>query len=310
MLLSLYGREAVSEGYLYQFFVTYRYMLSSVELFEFFGESFNKAFKTYGKDRSTELSVLDRTIDLIAMWIDGFYLIDFQQNESLFYMVDSFIENEIKRYDESKSRTLSNLLKSPNIEFNLFANKKSLSVNKASKQGKSGVKKGDSNLSKQLKNSALLTKRIYKNMKQRSKSSDPSLSRAEDTSSLSFKRDFVIAEHGVDAVASQLTLIEWDNFLDIHVCHCLNSKAQGVNCDAKQPIDPASIYNASQCLFVDNYLCKSLYKMIQFNHLLKHWVAAEILMIDSLKVKSSEKGSVFCCEPGFVWCKIRLFFWN
>ncbi len=71
--------------------------------------------------------------------------------------------------------------------------------------------------------------------------------------------------------------------MDIHVCHCLNSKAQGVNCDAKQPIDPNSI-KPEQCLFIDNYLCKSLYKMIQFTYLLTHWVSAEILMIDNLKV--------------------------
>ena len=76
-----------------------------------------------------------------------------------------------------------------------------------------------------------------------------------------------------------------DNFLDIHVCHCLNSKAQGVNCSSKQPIDPNNI-NSKQCLFVDNYLCKGLYKMIQFDYLLAHWVSAEILMIDNVKIQA------------------------
>lgn len=125
-------------------------------------------------------------------------------------MVDSFIENEIRRYDDTKSRTLSNLLKNPNIEFNLFANKKSLSVNKPDKS-KSAVKKGDSNLSKIKNNSALLTKRIYKNIKQRSKSTDPGLAVTEDTSMSisSFRKEFVLADHTVDLVASQLTLIEW-----------------------------------------------------------------------------------------------------
>lgn len=53
--------------------------------------------------------------------------------------------------------------------------------------------------------------------------------------------------------------------------------------DSRQPIDP-NIINTKQCLFVDNYLSKSLYKMIQFNYLLTHWVSAEILMMDNLKV--------------------------
>lgn len=71
--------------------------------------------------------------------------------------------------------------------------------------------------------------------------------------------------------------------MDIHVCHCLNSKAQGVNCDSKQPIDPSSI-NVDQCLFVDNYLSKSVYKMMQFSFMLTHWVSAEILLLESIKV--------------------------
>ncbi len=71
--------------------------------------------------------------------------------------------------------------------------------------------------------------------------------------------------------------------MDIHVCHCLNSKAQGINCDSKQPIDPANI-NFEQCLFVENYLSKSVYKMIQFSFLISHWVSVEILLSDNIKV--------------------------
>jgi hypothetical protein len=73
--------------------------------------------------------------------------------------------------------------------------------------------------------------------------------------------------------------------LDIHVCHCLNSKAQGVFCDSKQPINPNGIISG-QCLFVDNYLSKGIYKMIQFNYLLSHWVSAELLIVDNSKVKT------------------------
>ena len=54
---------------------------------------------------------------------DGFYLIDFQQNQDLTESLYDFIENEIRTYDESKSRTLSDLLRNPRIEFNLFKTK-------------------------------------------------------------------------------------------------------------------------------------------------------------------------------------------
>lgn len=112
--------------------------------------------------------------------------------------------------------------------------------------------------------------------------------------------EFYINDHADDLIVSQLTLIEWDNFLDIHVCHCLNSKAQGVNCDTRQPIDPNHI-NAQTNLFVDNYLSKSLYKMIQFNYLVTHWATAEILLQQTTKGQTNMivkflKIAHQCCE--------------
>jgi hypothetical protein len=48
---------------------------------------------------------------------------------------------------------------------------------------------------------------------------------------------FSLDDYPIFVIATQLTLIEWDNFLDIHPCHCLNSKAQGINLDSKSPIN-------------------------------------------------------------------------
>ena len=72
--------------------------------------------------------------------------------------------------------------------------------------------------------------------------------------------------------------------MDIHPCHCLNSKAQGIFTDSKAPISAKNIFT-QQSLFIDNYLSKSIYKMIQFNYSLTHWVSAEILSANSLKVE-------------------------
>ena len=54
------------------------------------------------------------------MWIDGFYIVDFQQNQELIEYLDLFIENQIKTYDESKYLMIYNLLTNPRVEFNLF----------------------------------------------------------------------------------------------------------------------------------------------------------------------------------------------
>jgi hypothetical protein len=66
---------------------------------------------------------------------DGFYLIDFQQNQDLIDLLDDFIENEIKNYNVSKSKMLANLLKNPIIEFNLFSQK----INDKSKKNQKNV---------------------------------------------------------------------------------------------------------------------------------------------------------------------------
>ena len=151
---------------------------------------------------------------------------------------------------------------------------------------------------------SLISKKIRSSSKNRSKSTDHLNARSmEDLNSTigSIKKtDFYLKDYKDELIVSQLTLIEWDNFLDIHVCHCLNSKAQGVNCDSRQPIDPNNI-NAQTCLFVDNYLSKSLYKMIQFNYLVTHWVAAEILLMESSKVLKIILSLIFSKKENIKW---------
>jgi hypothetical protein len=63
---------------------------------------------------------MDRTIDLLALWLDGFFIIDFQQNQDLFDEIDHFIDSDLKQYDENKSKIILDLLHYPNVEFNLF----------------------------------------------------------------------------------------------------------------------------------------------------------------------------------------------
>jgi hypothetical protein len=93
---------------------------------------------------------------------------------------------------------------------------------------------------------------------------------------------FSLDDYPIYTLATQLTLIEWDNFLDIHPCHCLNSKSQGIYTDSKAPINTNNIFN-QQSLFIDTYLSKSIYKMIQFNYQLTHWVSAEVLGAKNLR---------------------------
>lgn len=244
--------------------------------------------KTTEQDKIREV-ILQRTIDLIAMWLDGFFTIDFQQNQSLYTQMEILINSSIRSFDENKSNILLNLLHNPMIEFNFFVNNsntKSYQKKNTKMRIRNIKRKILSNNNNQRNNLVSINKK-QENLKStltKSKSIEY-LHNEELSSTLTMTRrhNFFVFDYSIDLIASQLTLIEWDNFLDIHVCHCLNSKAQGVNSDSKQPIDPNNI-NFQSCLFVDNYLSKSVYKMIQFSYLLTHWVASEILISDNSKV--------------------------
>jgi hypothetical protein len=220
--------------------------------------------------------ILDRTVDLIAMWMDGFFAIDFQQNQHLLNEMEVLIESSFKLYDVNKSKLLLTLLHNPNVEFSLFVSNSKLGEKKFGKDKIGTIKRkilnNNNNSSYQqqlqqseLKAAAAVSRRMGKQALSKSKSIEFLHNEHElnSTLSLSKKQDFFVFDYSIDLIASQLTLLEWDNFLDIHVCHCLNSKAQGVNSDSRQPIDPSNI-NSQSCLFVDNYLSKSVYKMYIF----------------------------------------------
>ena len=55
------------------------------------------------------------------MWIDGFYIIDFQRNEVLFESMLKFIENDVATFDLAESKILFAMLHNPCLEFNTFA---------------------------------------------------------------------------------------------------------------------------------------------------------------------------------------------
>jgi hypothetical protein len=47
------------------------------------------------KDQDVKETMLRRSIDLLKMWIDGFYVIDFQQNDQLYKLFEHFIDKEV-----------------------------------------------------------------------------------------------------------------------------------------------------------------------------------------------------------------------
>jgi hypothetical protein len=67
--------------------------------------------------------MLARSIDLIKMWIDGFYVIDFQQNDHLYSIFEQFLDKEVCMYNKIEGQILLTLLHKPALEFNTFASR-------------------------------------------------------------------------------------------------------------------------------------------------------------------------------------------
>jgi hypothetical protein len=66
-------------------------------------------------------------IIFLFIQLDGFFIIDFQQNQELIDEAERFILNDIRAFDEEKSKVLLDLLHNPHIEFDLFVNNNKVS---------------------------------------------------------------------------------------------------------------------------------------------------------------------------------------
>lgn len=306
LLVHLYARSSVVDGYVQQFFYAFRYFCSQEDLLQFF---MDRIKNTFPREDTTDPSALDakiyhRSLVLLQAWIEECWNIDFSMNPDLLDKLEDFSNSQIFPKDErgdylasllqelcSKKYTVSSptlgserkdCTKSLHSLCTTFSedtvSRKSFNWRLSKGNGLHILHPRD----KQYTISAALPRPCY-----------PGL--VEDLSSYYLKGEecgtYSIQECSVQQIATQLTLLQEEIFQKCHPVNFLNSRVLGVkdkssNVPKASSVEPLSVEVCS--LFAPNCAQdKYLLQMLRFADNVSTWVAAEIVTCHTSKLQTS-----------------------
>ncbi|KAK7109186.1 uncharacterized protein [Littorina saxatilis] len=309
LLSYLFSLSALSDGYIHQFLFCFRYFVKADDVFTFITQTFISARKGNQSDVNI-VRAQQRAFDLLQFWVEGYYSLDFERNESLLDQLEAFI---MQRVEEGKdgSQNLMNLLYACHLGENTelvsqaddsddhdevyylhlaspkrWESFRSLIGRKKSEGfAKPTAKKEGPGMPYKDKGGVLVEKR------------PPSRADEGSTMSLSRRMDSTqLMDYSPHRLAEQLTLMEQELFQRTHPVHYLDSKAQGVGVDLsipslRTPSMARKSHPVSQSLFVGpQYFESRVSDMITHSQEITHWVSAEILCCGSQKSQVSTIG--------------------
>ena len=85
----------MSDGYIHQFFYCYRYFATPQDLFTFLHDKFMAATLSLSPEAEVPVKVKARTLDLLQVWIEGYYSIDFKHDPELTKSLYNFIKEKV-----------------------------------------------------------------------------------------------------------------------------------------------------------------------------------------------------------------------
>ncbi|XP_016384169.1 protein very KIND-like [Sinocyclocheilus rhinocerous] len=282
LMAYLYARNAHAEGFVQQFFYTYRYFCTSEELLWFLMDKFNSTMGANEDPSSDRAKVYQRTLDLLHFWIEDAQLVDFSSSSSLLQTLHTFLTAEVAPVDSRGAGLLATLQSSPrkrrvcvpscvfdtSIEEKLSVNsscRRSSIEDAARKWRVLRVLEPQTVQSKEkgFSIAAALPRPCYASLM-----SSSSL-RSEE------RRPFSQSEHTPLHITQQLTLLEQEIFHDCHPVHFLNSRAHGVtensgniSRDVSGPRGP-------------------LQRLLTHADCVANWVSAELVVCDSVKAQAA-----------------------
>lgn len=282
LMAYLYARNAHSDGFIQQFFYTYRYFCTPDELLHFLMDKLNSTLGASADPSSDSTKVYQRTLDLLQFWITDAQLVDFSSHSCLQHTLDAFLTSEVAPVD-SRAETLLLMLQDSPRKRRVCGQSCDLSI--------SSPEDEESLLSVQPLCRRSSTQEPARNGKDQCFSMAAALPRPCFSSLMSGslrsedRLPLSQTEHTAAHIAQQLTLLEQEIFQDCHPVHFLNSRAQGVAENAG---------NISRCVSVDSGssgVCVSCVSPLQT--LLLHsgcvstWVSAELVICDSVKAQAA-----------------------
>ena len=88
-------RHALTEGYIHQFFYSFRYFTTAENLLRFLCDKLVAACMSLGPHADIPTKVKARAIDLLQVWIEGYYSVDFKPNPKLLQECATFIQDKV-----------------------------------------------------------------------------------------------------------------------------------------------------------------------------------------------------------------------
>ncbi|XP_046565908.1 uncharacterized protein LOC124274588 [Haliotis rubra] len=246
LLAYLFTSSALSDGYIHQFLYTFRYFLAPEQLFDFIRTRYIAACRSNQSDRNI-VRVMHRAVDLLHFWLEGFYSIDFEKNNTLVQRLEAFVREHVNSADPDSGSSLRKLMQAcqhaPSSELlgetigEIEDNDKTTTCFVRLETSK---KRSRAEMLEEWDSFRSGTK-VKVTPKHRPSLPDLSMDldkfrKAQSMMDISaapttFTRRadaFSIMDFSPNTLAEQLTLMEQDLFMLTHPVHYLNSKAQGV----------------------------------------------------------------------------------
>ncbi|GFO14629.1 protein very kind-like, partial [Plakobranchus ocellatus] len=285
----LYTSSALSDGYIHQFLICFRYIMTADQLLNFILEKFRSA-QSHNGDVNL-LRVVRRSLDLMHVWLEGYYSIDFSNNKRLLRKLADFLTEQ----NEANTEGAEEL-------FSLYA---------ACRMGDHAELMLATEMDEDDEEGATYFLHLtnpkrwesFRSLLRRSKSekgsSGKSRSDFQGKPLGGLQRpviDFSVTECPAHTLAEQLTLMEQETFRKCHPVHFLNSQCQGVGVALSIPglrtpsmsrkLD--SVQASKKGLFVGEPLIESyVVHMIAHSQEVSHWISAEVLSCGSNKSQAN-----------------------
>ncbi|XP_051508287.1 kinase non-catalytic C-lobe domain-containing protein 1 isoform X2 [Myxocyprinus asiaticus] len=310
LMAYLYARNAHSDGYIQQFFYTYRYFCTPEELLQFLMDKFNSTLGASEDPSSDSNKVYQRTLDLLQFWIGDGLSVDFSSRSCLLHMLDTFLSSEVAPVD-SRGESLRSMLQATPRKRRVFGLSCSgdASISSLEEEDMNSVRslcRKSSTEDAARKSFQWRVTRVVEPQTAAPKEKAFSIAAAlprpcyaslmTQLSSTCLRSEerlpYSQTEYTALHTAQQLTLLEQEIFQACHPVHFLNSRARGVtensgNISKCVSLDVPPIEGSS--LFVSDDLGQDgpLQTLIRYSDSVSNFVSAELVICDSVKAQTA-----------------------
>ncbi|XP_067278264.1 kinase non-catalytic C-lobe domain-containing protein 1 [Pseudorasbora parva] len=293
LMAYLYARNAHSEGFIQQFFYTYRYFCTPEELLQFLMDKFNSTLGANEDPSSDGAKVYQRTLDLLHFWIGDGHLLDFSSGSSLLHTLEAFLTSEVAPVDSRGESLLVMLQAAPRkrrfcgpscvSDASISPEDEDMpSVQSIEDAARKGLQWRELQMAvckeKSFSIAAALPRPCYASLM--NQLTNTSL-RSEE------KMAFSRTEHTPQQIAQQLTLLEQEIFQACHPVHFLNTRAHGVAENSRHISRCVSVEGSGLFLRAVSGPEEPLHTLLTHSHAVSNWVSAELVICDTLKAQAA-----------------------